>query len=140
MRVVRSFFILIVLSGLLLSGCEHKQKAESSSAQNATTLQAKITFIELGSNNCIPCRKMQPVMKVIERKYAAQVNVIFYDVWTKEQRHYAYDYGIRIIPTQIFLDARGKEIMRHEGFFPQKDIERFLTAHGITADKKEGAG
>lgn len=140
MRVVRLLIFLPILPALLLTACNKKQESGQTSALNAKRSQAQITFIELGSNNCIPCRQMQPVMQAIETKYAGQVNVIFYDVWTKEQRHYAYDYGIRIIPTQIFLDAQGKEIMRHEGFFPQEDIERFLSAQGLMSNKKEDAG
>lgn len=42
----------------------------------------KVTFIELGSVKCIPCKEMQPVMKSIEKKYGSQVKVIFHDVWT----------------------------------------------------------
>jgi thiol-disulfide isomerase/thioredoxin len=32
-------------------------------------VKPKVTFIELGSVNCIPCKQMQPVMKSIEEKY-----------------------------------------------------------------------
>jgi thioredoxin 1 len=91
----------------------------------------RITFVELGSVNCIPCKAMQPVMKAIEEKYGSQVKVIFYDVWKKEQAHYAQQYGIRLIPTQVFLDANGKELMRHEGFFPEKEIDAFLQSKGL---------
>ena len=31
-------------------------------------------------------------------------------------------YGIRVIPTQIFFAADGKELFRHEGFFSKEDI------------------
>jgi len=31
-------------------------------------------------------------------------------------------YGISVIPTQIFFDKDGKELFRHEGFFPKEDI------------------
>src|ERR1039458_6608103 len=88
-------------------------------SQSKEKLQSKpnITFIELGSVNCIPCKKMQPVMRAIETKYGNQVQVLFYDVWTKEQEPYAQKYGIRLIPTQVFLDENGKEFFRHEGFF-----------------------
>jgi len=82
-----------------------------------------ITFVELGSVNCIPCKKMQPVMKANEKKYSKQIKVIFYDVWKSEQRKYADEYGIRLIPTQVFLDKNGKEIFRHEGFFPEGEID-----------------
>jgi thioredoxin 1 len=91
----------------------------------------KITFVELGSVKCIPCRQMQPVMKAIEEKYADQVKVIFYDVWKDEQREYAEKYEIRLIPTQIFLDQNGRELMRHEGFFPEKEIDAFLQSKGL---------
>ncbi|OGU58332.1 MAG: thioredoxin [Ignavibacteria bacterium GWF2_33_9] len=91
----------------------------------------KITFVELGSVNCIPCKKMQPVMKAIEEKYGNQVKVIFYDVWKKEFKHKSEEYKIRLIPTQVFLDENGKEIHRHEGFYPEEDISKFLKSKGL---------
>lgn len=98
-------------------------------------VKPKVTFIELGSVNCIPCKQMQPVMKAIESKYSGQVKVIFYDVWTKEQRPYADKYGIKLIPTQVFLDANGKEFHRHEGFYPEADIDKILTSKGLKPKK-----
>ena len=101
-----------------------------------TTEKPMITFIELGSVNCIPCKMMQPVMKEIEEKYKGSVKVIFYDVWTKEQKQYAEKYSINVIPTQVFLDKDGKEFFRHEGFFPKEDIEALFEKNGIKADLK----
>jgi len=95
----------------------------------------KVTFIELGSVNCIPCRMMQPVMKNIEKKYGDQIKVIFYDVWTQEQRKYADIYKIRVIPTQVFLDANGKEFHRHEGFYPEAEIDKILESKGLKPKK-----
>ena len=91
----------------------------------------KVTFVELGSVKCIPCRRMQPVMKAVEEKYGDQIHVIFYDVWKEDQREYASKYKIRLIPTQVFLDENGKELMRHEGFFPEEDIDEFLQSKGL---------
>jgi thioredoxin 1 len=90
-----------------------------------------VTFIELGSVNCIPCKAMQKVMKAVEEKYGSQLKIVFYDVWKQEQAHYAQDYNIRLIPTQVFLDVNGKELMRHEGFYPEKDIDAFLQSKGL---------
>ncbi|MDP3830758.1 MAG: thioredoxin family protein, partial [Ignavibacteriaceae bacterium] len=92
-------------------------------------------FVELGSVNCIPCKQMQPVMKAIERKYGDQVKVIFYDVWTQEQKKYANLYKIKLIPTQVFLDENGKEFHRHEGFYPETEIDKILTSKGLKAKK-----
>lgn len=87
-----------------------------------------ITFVELGSTNCIPCKQMQPVMQGIEQTYGNKVQVIFYDVWQPKDKEMATKYGIKLIPTQVFLDKDGKEFFRHEGFFPQKDIEKLIDA------------
>lgn len=91
----------------------------------------KVTFIELGSLRCIPCRKMQPVMKSIEEKYGAQVNVVFHDVWTKEGKLIGDKYGIQSIPTQIFLDESGKEFFRHVGYFPEEELVKVLKENGV---------
>jgi len=96
---------------------------------------AKVTFVELGSVNCIPCKQMQPIMKSIEEKYGDQVKVVFYDVWKEDQKKYAKQYGIKLIPTQVFLDANGKEFHRHEGFYPEAEIDKILQGKGLTIKK-----
>lgn len=95
----------------------------------------KVTFAELGSVKCIPCKQMQPVMKAIEEKYGEQVKVIFHDVWTDVGKPYAGKFGIKLIPTQVFLDEKGKEFFRHEGFYPEKEIDKLLQGKGIKPKK-----
>jgi len=103
-------------------------------AQNKD-LKPKVTFVELGSVNCIPCKQMQPIMKSIEAKYSEQVKVIFYDVWKDDQKKYAQQYGIKLIPTQVFLDENGKEFFRHEGFYPEAEIDKLLQGKGLKPKK-----
>lgn len=103
---------------------------------NSDTAKPMITFVELGSVRCIPCRMMQPVMKAIEEKYGDQIKVVFYDVWKSDQRKYAEEYNIQIIPTQVFLNKDDKEIFRHEGFFPEESIDEFLKEQGLTPKEK----
>jgi len=91
----------------------------------------KVTFIELGSVRCIPCQKMQPVMKSIEANYGNEVKVVFHDVWTKEGKPYADKFKVNAIPTQVFLDAKGKEFFRHEGFFAEEDLVKVLNTKGV---------
>lgn len=104
------------------------------STQNLTkqeTKTTKVTFIELGSIKCIPCKMMQPIIKEIEEEYKGQVKVVFYDVSTFEGRPYAQKYGIRAIPTQVFLDKDGKEYFRHEGFFAKDGLVKVLKMQGV---------
>jgi thioredoxin 1 len=107
----------------------NKSQNKKQASQNNENI--KVTFIELGSKNCIPCKKMEPIMEAIEKKYPDQVEVKFYDVRTREGRPYAKKYGIRVIPTQVFLNAEGNEFFRHQGFFPQKELEKVLKQEGV---------
>ena len=135
--ILRNFIVLLFLL-FIAHACDKRDSRTNvdSTKQYIHEDSIKITFIELGSINCIPCRLMQPVMKEIEEKYGNQVKVIFYDVWKPEQKRYAQDYNIRVIPTQVFLDKNGKEIFRHEGFFPEKEIDAFLQEQGLKPEKQ----
>ncbi|MGE5354015.1 MAG: TlpA family protein disulfide reductase [Acidobacteriota bacterium] len=105
--------------------------AQSPDRKTSSELKPRITFVELGSVRCIPCKQMQPVMKSVEKKYGGQIKVVFYDVWKEDQKKYGRQYGIKLIPTQVFLDETGKEILRHEGFFAEKEIDKFLQSKGL---------
>jgi thioredoxin 1 len=121
-------FIPLLAFLLIFTACGGKSETADGS-KVMTDGSAKITFLELGSTTCIPCKKMQPVMKSIETRYAGQVKVIFHDVM--KERSKSQEFGIKLIPTQVFLDASGKELMRHEGFFPEEDIDKFLKTQGL---------
>lgn len=97
----------------------------------AQPAQPKVTFIELGSVNCIPCKMMQPVMKKAAEKYPGQVRVVFHDVWTAQGEPYGRQYKVVGIPTQVFLDQNGKEYARHVGFFDFESLEKILKSGGV---------
>ncbi len=131
---------LALFGGIMgCSGQEEPSKPSESSqgrldaapVREKYTGPVKVTFVELGSVNCIPCKMMQPVMKQVEETFAGQVKVVFYDVWTSEGRPYGMKYGIRAIPTQVFLDAQGNEYFRHEGYFPFGEVEKILNKKGV---------
>lgn len=92
-----------------------------------------VTFVELGSDKCIPCIQMRAVMDEIQSTYGDQVRVVFHDVWTDAGAPYARQYGIRVIPTQVFLDAQGREYYRHEGYFPTAEVVKILALQGVKA-------
>ena len=134
---IHSLLILIIV--MLTVGCSsQEEKVKSTSAVPDSTSQTMVstesplvTFIELGSVKCRPCKMMEPVLAAIENEYAGQVKVIFHDVWTDAGKPYADQYGIRAIPTQIFLDKTGNEYYRHTGFFPKEDVVAILKQQGV---------
>jgi thioredoxin 1 len=52
-------------------------------------------------------------------------------VWTPEGRPYGEQYKVRAIPTQVYLDANGKEFYRHIGFAPFEDVKEILASKGV---------
>jgi thioredoxin 1 len=131
---------LLLLMALAFAGCTGNGKMEQQMAEAEPVAAGelpkagqKVTFVELGSLNCIPCRQMQPVMQAVEKKYGVQLKVVFYDIWNPKQRQYAEKYNIRVIPTQVFLDSAGKEFFRHEGFLPEEQIDLLLKQQGLVS-------
>lgn len=110
---------------------ESPEEIETIKDKVIPTEDIRVTFIELGSVKCIPCKMMQPILDEIEKEYAGQVEVVFYDVWTPAGRPYAQKYRIRGIPTQIFLDKDGNEYFRHVGYFPKDELVTILKMQGV---------
>lgn len=77
-------------------------------------------LVDLGADKCIPCKAMAPILEELKTTYAGKLKVDFIDVWKDPGA--GEKYGINLIPTQIFFDASGKELFRHEGFFAKDDI------------------
>ena len=107
--------------------------AELPSASEAT-IQAALssgrpTVIDLGARSCIPCRKMAPILESLAGEYRGRVSVLFIDV--HEDQDAAKKFRIRMIPTQIFFDAQGKEVKRHIGFLDKPEIVQELQGAGL---------
>jgi thioredoxin 1 len=72
---------------------------------------------------------MQPIMKELAAEFAEDLQVVFYDVWKDPEP--ARKYGIQLIPTQVFLDANGKEFHRHVGLYPKEELVALLVKKGV---------
>jgi thioredoxin 1 len=77
-------------------------------------------MVDIGARECIPCRRMAPILSDLRAEYAGRADVVFIDVW--ERPELARDYVFRAIPTQIFYDREGREVWRHEGFLDKPEI------------------
>ena len=129
-KKITAIIFIIILPLTINSSCNSKNNEESAKSDEKNQ-NIKVTFVELGSVRCIPCKKMQPIMDEIEKEYKDQVKVVFHDVWTSEGKPFAEKYKIKLIPTQVFLDSEGKEYYRHEGFFPKEEIVKILKLKGV---------
>lgn len=128
---MKKLIILIFVLAFSLSCFALNKKAKADSVKTA---KPKITFLELGSDSCIPCKKMKPILKSIEEKYGSQIKVEFIDI--RKKRQMALKYKVRVMPTQVFLNENGKEIFRNMGYYPEQQIDTFLQKQGLVPIKK----
>ncbi len=77
-------------------------------------------LVDLGAGQCIPCKKMAPILEELREAYKGRFDVVVLDI--SEDSSVAERYAVSTIPTQIFYDAEGKERFRHEGFFSREEI------------------
>ncbi len=77
-------------------------------------------LVDLGADKCIPCKAMAPVLEELKEENGGKLEVVFVDVWKYPEEAKVYEFNL--IPTQLFFNAEGKEVFRHEGFLSKEDI------------------
>ncbi|HEY9070395.1 MAG TPA: thioredoxin family protein [Candidatus Ozemobacteraceae bacterium] len=86
-------------------------------------------LVDLGSVRCISCKEMEPILEEAKKLYTGKAEVEFIDIW--QNKDAASAYAVRMIPTQVFFDATGKEVFRHVGVLPMGDIQKQFECMGI---------
>lgn len=92
-------------------------------------VKGMVTMIDLGADQCVPCKMMAPILTKLEKDYKDRAAIVVIDVY--KNRDQVDRFRIRAIPTQIFFDAAGKEVARHVGFMSEKAIVDQLTRMGV---------
>jgi thioredoxin 1 len=88
-----------------------------------------VTMVDLGARSCIPCKMMAPILEKLEKDYKGRAAIVFLDVSKDPEQ--AKRFGISMIPTQIFFDKQGNEVLRHTGFMSEEAIVTELKKMGV---------
>ncbi len=91
-------------------------------------------LLDLGAKKCVPCRMMAPILEELKVEYAHVFQTVFLDVW--ENQEASQKHKVNLIPTQIFFDAEGTELFRHEGFYSKEDILAKWKEFGVEATRE----
>ena len=113
-------YLLVVLSLLFATTALAELPSGNETSIRAALASGRPTLVDFGARSCIPCKKMAPILEQLEKEYRGRANVIFVDVW--QDNKVARPYRVQMIPTQIFFDAKGKEVSRHVGFMDRGPI------------------
>lgn len=71
-------------------------------------------IIDFGSDSCIPCKAMAPVLQTMNAEMQGKAIIKFVDVWKYADA--AEGFPIQVIPTQIFINSDGTP------YVPSEDI------------------
>ncbi len=125
--------LIVAVIGVLTAKRNKSEGDATSSSSGAATRQVPAEYtratltgkglpvlIDVGAETCIPCKMMAPILAELKTEYPDRFSVHFLNL--DECPTLASEYQIRVKPTQIFYDATGQELFRHEGFMAREDI------------------
>jgi thioredoxin 1 len=111
--------LFCLVAGLLVAW-----QALPTQAQGSAPPKSQPALYEFGAKYCIPCKEMKEVMAALKNSHGDQVE--FRLVYVDEERPLFEQYKIVAIPTQVFLNAEGKEVDRHLGALPKEEVIKKL--------------
>lgn len=118
-KIIIPVFIVIIIAGIWMFKNINSGSADQVSPNNnddyvleteAVDLDVLTAYglpiiIDFGSDSCIPCKEMAPVLKTINAAMQSKAIIKFVDVWKHSEA--ADGFPIQVIPTQIFIKADG---------------------------------
>jgi len=87
------------------------------------------TIIAFGMSHCYSCLAMSKMFAEILKEHPEYQ---IYSVDGQKERLILRDkYKLKLMPVQIFFDAEGKELLRHEGAYQKPVLEIIMKKHGF---------
>ena len=89
----------------------------------------KPTIIAFGMSHCYSCLAMSKMFaEIVEEHPEFQI----YSVDGQKERLILRDkYRLKLMPVQLFFDAEGQEVFRHEGAYKKPVLEIILKKYGF---------
>lgn len=113
--------LMVLLGAALIAACSSEtEKSPPASAGGALTTPGRPAVLEFGAKTCLPCIQMQKVFAELTASHGDRVD--FRMIYADEQRHLFPRFRITLIPTQVFVDAQGREVKRHIGPLTREEM------------------
>lgn len=83
------------------------------------------TVIDFGSDSCIPCKEMAPVLETLNAEWQDIAAVQFMDVWKYTDG--VSDFPVSVIPTQVFFNADGTPFVPSDALAAEIEFTMYST-------------
>lgn len=131
--MMKTFDTFKILSFILLGTALLLSPAQKAFAEPAVLpevpVKGMVTMVDFGAPFCAPCKAMAPFLEKLEKEYKGRAAIVVLDVGKAPK--VCERYGITELPTQIFYNKEGKEILRNKGFMKEEDIVKQLKKMGV---------
>ena len=87
-------------------------------------LGAKPATIDFYASWCGPCKMLAPIMEELAKEYDGKMYV--YKVDTEAEQELAQIFGIRSIPSILFIPMEGKPMMT-QGALPKTELKKIIS-------------
>jgi thiol-disulfide isomerase/thioredoxin len=101
---------LLLTIGILLMG----------QPQSGWTQANRPALYEFGAGHCISCKEMAKIIEELKTTIGDKVE--FRMLYADKEKPLFQQYKIMLIPTQVFLNAEGKEVDRHVGALTKEQV------------------
>jgi thioredoxin 1 len=89
-------------------------------------------IIDFYADWCGPCKMVAPVLEELAREYEGKV--LFYKIDTEVEQELSAVFGIRSIPTFLFIPAKGQPMMQ-PGALPKNAFKEVIEEHLVGSMK-----
>jgi thioredoxin 1 len=132
--VIRRTVVPLVVIASVVAGLAvwRSQRAGPAPAAGAAEwiVAGRPTVLDFGRGECGACKAMKPVLDELARRHEGRVTVRILDLKEAPAQALADSMRILLIPSQVFLDASGREVARHEGEMTLDELEAELRSRG----------
>ena len=123
MKTALPILVLILIAYLSLPGAA--AYANESRTDMASVFAQRVpVMLQFGKSWCPRCKSTKPILENVARSYSGKALIVPVDVEVNKDMVRAF--GIRLIPTQIFLMPDRTEFFRHEGILQEQQIADIL--------------
>lgn len=84
----------------------------------------KPTIVDFYADWCGPCKMLAPIFEELSKEYEGEIN--FYKVDTEAEQEISAMFGIRSIPTIMFMQPDGKEPQVINGALPKPQMKEVI--------------
>lgn len=123
------FIIFLIFALPILLYFVVKGPGELSSSSIAEAKAANYPkVLHFSQSMCSECRDLEKIMKPVEEEYSNKINFVHLDVSkeTSQIQDLVKKYNVKVVPTLVFINKKGKVVNKVEGSMPKETLEGYL--------------